>query len=98
MDTSESKPTDLEMFTPRERVMFSLAIAGMDNREIAELAGIQYQTVKNHFTEIYKKAGVHKRTALILWAMKKGIDRPEVMVPWMVKGGGESKKETDPSA
>jgi len=39
----------------RELEVFALLVDGHDNREIAEILGIQYQSVKNHVFNLYKK-------------------------------------------
>jgi DNA-binding CsgD family transcriptional regulator len=39
----------------RELEVFALLMDGHDNREIAQILGIQYQSVKNHIFSLYKK-------------------------------------------
>jgi DNA-binding CsgD family transcriptional regulator len=39
----------------RELEVFALLVDGHDNKEIAQILGIQYQSVKNHISSLYKK-------------------------------------------
>lgn len=39
----------------RELEVFALLMDGHDNKEIAQILGIQYQSVKNHLFSLYKK-------------------------------------------
>lgn len=39
----------------RELEVFALLMDGHDNKEIAQILGIQYQSVKNHTSSLYKK-------------------------------------------
>ena len=49
-------------FTRRELELGFLKVSGFTNRRIAAMFGISEQTVKNHFTNIYKKAWVPGRS------------------------------------
>ncbi len=52
--------------TPREKEMVYLLFEGCANKEIAGRCNIAVQTVKDHFRHIYRKTGVHQRTALLV--------------------------------
>ena len=39
----------------RELEVFALLMDGHDNKEVAQILGIQYQSVKNHISSLYKK-------------------------------------------
>ncbi len=39
----------------RELEVFALLMDGHENKEIAQILGIQYQSVKNHISSLYKK-------------------------------------------
>ena len=96
MDTTEynevieaSEPdSPLEELTPRNREVLSLVMAGLGNREIAVRLDLQYQTVRNYVSQMYRKLNVKKRTGLVMWAVQNGYDRPEMIAPWL-------KGETD---
>jgi len=50
--------------TRREREVAELAARGMSNSEVARELGISAETVKQHLTQVFKKAGVDGRAAL----------------------------------
>ncbi len=39
----------------KELEVFALLMDGHDNKEVAQILGIQYQSVKNHISSLYKK-------------------------------------------
>ncbi len=51
--------------SPREQEIAALVVRGQTNREIARRCFISQQTVKDHLKHVYRKLGVHTRTALI---------------------------------
>lgn len=63
----------LEAFSPREREVLSLVLAGIENREIADRACMSEKTVRNHLSSIYEKLGVSSRTQAVLACQKLGL-------------------------
>ena len=63
------------MLTPREKEV--LCLAEYSNLEIARLLHIELQTVKNYWTEVYRKLNMDgqkpKRTYALTSALRKGI-------------------------
>jgi DNA-binding NarL/FixJ family response regulator len=53
-------------FTPREREVLELLVAGRSNREIAQSMGIEERTVKAHVAKLLRKVGVQNRIALTM--------------------------------
>ncbi len=51
--------------TPREEQIVELLLHGMSNKVIAQVSNITEQTVKDHLKHVYRKMGVHQRTAVI---------------------------------
>lgn len=51
--------------TYREEQIFDLVLQGLSNRAIALGCHITEQTVKDHLKNVYRKMGVHQRTAAI---------------------------------
>ncbi|AKH70831.1 transcriptional regulator, luxR family [Spongiibacter sp. IMCC21906] len=51
--------------TKREQQVICEVLKGHSNKEIADNLSLSYYTVENHLRRIYKKFGVHSRTALI---------------------------------
>ncbi len=62
-----------EQLTPREREVLKLIAEGMTSREIAEKLFISIKTVVGHRTKVMEKLGLHNRTELIKYAMRKGL-------------------------
>jgi DNA-binding NarL/FixJ family response regulator len=59
--------------TPRERELVRAVVDGLNNEQIAARLGIQEQTVRNHLSVVYHKAGVSSRLELALAAIRQGF-------------------------
>lgn len=70
MEETASSQVDLKSvreeygLTRRELDVIRLVIDGLKNKEVSEDLGITEQTVKDHLSNIYRKAGVKNRQAL----------------------------------
>ena len=64
---SEDTRLDQAAMTARERQILELISAGCTNQEIADRLFISLATVKDHNTNIFRKAGVRNRVQLINW-------------------------------
>ena len=64
-----------EQLTTRERQVFQLIAEGRTNREAADSLGLAVKTVDTHRTRLMRKLGIHDRTALVKYALRKGIIR-----------------------
>lgn len=62
-----------DTLTRREAGILRLASEGEKTAEIATRLCISQATVRNHFTNIYKKLEVHSRAEAIAYAMNHGI-------------------------
>ena len=60
-----------------ERVALEL-LRGKSNPEIAQSLGMTERTVKNHLTNLLKKAHVHNRVQLVLALLDVNIDADEL--------------------
>ena len=60
----------------REQEVLTQLAEGASNAEIAEKLGISPKTVARHRENIMHKLGLHSRTALVKYAIRKGIIRP----------------------
>lgn len=56
----------------REVEILNYITIGMSNKEIANLLGIRYQTVKNHVNSILRKLDVEDRTQASIYALRHG--------------------------
>ncbi len=62
-----------DLLTSREREILKLIAEGHTSREISEMLFISLKTVVGHRTKIMEKLGIHNRTELIKYAMRKGV-------------------------
>jgi two-component system, NarL family, nitrate/nitrite response regulator NarL len=64
----------LKNLTDREQEIIKWLIQGMTNKEIAGKLGITDKTVKKHFSNIFNKLGVHRRSQIL--SIRLGATRP----------------------
>jgi len=62
-----------ETLTDREKQVLKLVAEGHSNKEIAELLAIGVKTAMSHREHVMGKLGVHGRTELIRFALRRGI-------------------------
>lgn len=62
-----------EKLTDREKQVLKLIAEGQSHKEIANLLNISVKTVIAHQTNISEKLDIHTRTALVKFAISKGI-------------------------
>jgi len=60
--------------TKRERDIVALICRGARDSEISEELKLSPHTVRNHVASLYKKLGVNRRSAVVIWARERGID------------------------
>lgn len=59
--------------TPREREILTLIAEGLSNQEMAKRLFISIKTVQTHRAHIMEKLGLHDRTELVRYAIRKGL-------------------------
>ena len=64
---------DDEELTGRELEILRYIAEDKKNREIAEILNISIRTVQTHRTNVMEKLGLHDRTELVKYAIRKGI-------------------------
>lgn len=67
---------DVVAFDPlsaREREVLKLVSEGRTNREIAELLFVSVKTVQAHRANLMRKLGMHDRTELVKYALRRGL-------------------------
>ncbi len=62
--------------TPRETEILKLVASDRRNKDIADMLGISLKTVQAHRTSLMMKLGVHDRTQLVKYAIRKGLISP----------------------
>ncbi len=63
--------------TEREREVLTLIAEGLSNSQIAERLVISVKTVERHRANILAKLGLHSRTELVKYAIRKGMIQVE---------------------
>ena len=64
----------LSDFTPREKEILPMLLAGWTNKEIAAKIFVSEKTVEFHLKIIYTKVGVRKRSLVSIWAIRQGVE------------------------
>lgn len=59
--------------TEREQDILTLICQGMNDQQMSNHLGLSSNTVRNHVSSLYRKIGVNRRGAAILWAKERGI-------------------------
>jgi DNA-binding NarL/FixJ family response regulator len=67
----EGDPYD--SLTDREKQVLKLVAEGKSNKEVAEVLGISVKTAMSHRERVMEKLGLHNRTDLIRFALKRGV-------------------------
>lgn len=67
----------LESLTGREREVFDLLAHGLSNPQIAERLVVSEATVRTHVTSVLDKLRLRDRTQVMVFALKRGIIRPQ---------------------
>jgi len=62
-----------EQLTDRERDVLKLVAEGHTTQEIAGMLVVSPKTVEGHRTNLMAKLGIHNRTELVKYALRKGI-------------------------
>jgi PAS domain S-box-containing protein len=64
---------DLGNLTDREREVLGLICQGQSDTEMSETLKLSRNTIRNHVSSLYRKIGVNRRAAAIIWARDRGI-------------------------
>jgi len=64
---------ELASLSPRAREVLGLVAQGLSDEEIAGKLGLTRNTVRNHVFAIYTKIGLHRRSAVVVWARERGL-------------------------
>jgi DNA-binding CsgD family transcriptional regulator len=65
--------SDLEVLTDREREVLGLICEGRSDAQMGAMLNLSQNTVRNHIASLYRKIGVNRRSAAIIWARERGI-------------------------
>jgi DNA-binding NarL/FixJ family response regulator len=78
--TSSAAPaSDLDQLTDREREILGLICEGRSDAEMSATLKLSQNTVRNHVASLYRKIGVNRRGAAIIWARERAITSPQAL-------------------
>jgi DNA-binding NarL/FixJ family response regulator len=73
----QSKPSDTDELTAREREVLVLIADGATNKEIAVKLVVSENTARNHVSHILSKLGFSRRSEAAAYAVRKGLVKDE---------------------
>jgi DNA-binding NarL/FixJ family response regulator len=79
--SSDQVSADLDILSDRERDVLGLICEGHDDGEMSRALGLSRNTVRNHIASLYRKIGVNRRGAAIIWARERGVTCDEALQP-----------------
>jgi len=65
--------SDLDLLTDRERQVLGLICEGRSDAEMSRMLNLSPNTVRNHVASLFRKIGVNRRSAAIIWARERAI-------------------------
>jgi DNA-binding NarL/FixJ family response regulator len=69
----------VEHLTDREREILGLICEGRSDAEMGAMLSLSQNTVRNHVASLYRKIGVNRRGAAIIWARERAITSPDAL-------------------
>jgi PAS domain S-box-containing protein len=81
-------PALVEKLTRREHDLLEGICKGATDPVIANELGLSVSTVRNHLASLYRKIGVNRRSAVVVWARERGIGANPANVPDKAKKPG----------
>ena len=79
--SSSNGTSQLDNLSAREREVLGLICEGQNDAQMATALGLSENTVRNHVAALYRKIGVKRRTAAVIWARERGITCSDDLKP-----------------
>jgi DNA-binding CsgD family transcriptional regulator len=73
-----ARAADLDMLSTREREVLLLVCEGRSDAEMGRILNLSQNTVRNHLASLFKKIGVNRRSAAIIWARERALTRHDL--------------------
>ena len=70
---------DLDLLTDREREVLGLICEGHSDADMGRIMNLTQNTVRNHIASLYRKIGVNRRSAAIIWARERAITTQDAL-------------------
>jgi len=65
--------SDIDLLTVREREVLGLICKGKSDVEMSGELKLSQNTVRNHVASLYRKIGVNRRSAAVIWARERDV-------------------------
>jgi DNA-binding CsgD family transcriptional regulator len=76
-----AQPSDLDILTGREREVLWLICEGRGDSEMSAMLHLSQNTVRNHIASLYRKIGVNRRSAAVIWARERAVTSHDALNP-----------------
>lgn len=73
--------SDIDVLTEREREILALICEGCSDADMGRRLKLSQNTVRNHVASLYRKIGVNRRAAAIIWARERAITSYDFRFP-----------------
>jgi len=77
----KTRTADLKRLTAREREILGLVCEGCTDAEMADILKLSQNTVRNHLASLFRKIGVNRRSAAVIWARDRAITKHDTLEP-----------------
>ncbi|HVV42977.1 MAG TPA: response regulator transcription factor [Nitrobacter sp.] len=74
-----ARSAELDLLTSREREVLGLICEGCSDAEMSRMLNLSPNTVRNHVASLFRKIGVNRRSAAIIWARERAITIRDVV-------------------
>jgi DNA-binding CsgD family transcriptional regulator len=78
----------VDALSDRELEVLGLICEGVGDAEMSTTLRLSPNTVRNHIASLYRKIGVNRRSALVIWARERGITGLNVVAPRRRRAAG----------
>ena len=78
---SPPRSSDVDILTGREREVLWLICEGRSDSEMSETLHLSQNTVRNHIASLYRKIGVNRRSAAVIWARERALMNDDALRP-----------------
>jgi DNA-binding CsgD family transcriptional regulator len=75
------RTSDLDILSDREREVLGLICEGRSDAQMGAMLKLSQNTIRNHIASLYRKVGVNRRSAAIIWARERGITPQDALLP-----------------
>jgi DNA-binding CsgD family transcriptional regulator len=88
---------DLGVLSAREREVLGMICEGLSDVQMSQMLNLSENTVRNHIASLYRKIGVKRRTAAIIWARERGfVGRDRLGTERQKRSLGDGKRRVLP--